>query len=94
LPEPAQARKETVGDLGLLATSNDAAVVGARLAAYENVAQILARGPSRTTIVLRSGLQVDLRVVADVCDGAALILPARRPTTSLCASSPTIADGS
>ena len=57
-------RKETVGDLDLLATSNDAAAVGARLAAYENVAQILARGPSRTTIVLRSGLQVDLRVVA------------------------------
>ena len=30
-------RKDTVGDLDLLATSNDAAAVGARLAAYENV---------------------------------------------------------
>ncbi|HXZ15775.1 MAG TPA: helix-hairpin-helix domain-containing protein, partial [Roseiarcus sp.] len=66
-------RKDTVGDLDLLATSNDAAAVGARLIAYENVARVLAQGPSRTTIVLRSGLQVDLRVVADASYGAALM---------------------
>ncbi len=66
-------RKDTVGDLDLLATSNDAVAVGARLAAYENVAYVLAQGPTRTTIVLRSGLQVDLRVVANASSGAALI---------------------
>ncbi len=66
-------RRDTVGDLDLLATSNDAAAVGARLAAYENVAQVVAHGPGRTTIVLRSGLQVDLRVVANASYGAALM---------------------
>ena len=66
-------RKDTVGDLDLLATSNDAAAVGARLAAYENVDRVLAYGPSRTTIVLRNGPQVDLRVVVNASYGAALM---------------------
>jgi DNA polymerase (family 10) len=43
------------------------------LAKYENVANVLAHGSTRTTVVLRSGLQVDLRVVPKASYGAALM---------------------
>lgn len=66
-------RRDTVGDLDVLATSANAAAVGDRLAQYENVAQVVAHGPTRTTIILRSGLQVDLRVVPEKSYGAALL---------------------
>lgn len=66
-------RRDTVGDLDVLVTSPQGADVGGRLAAYENVANVLAHGPTRTTVVLRSGLQVDLRVVPEESYGAALL---------------------
>ncbi|RNJ48103.1 DNA polymerase/3'-5' exonuclease PolX [Methylocystis hirsuta] len=66
-------RRDTVGDLDVLATSANAAAVGDRLAHYENVAQVIAHGPTRTTVVLRSGIQVDLRVVEEKSYGAALL---------------------
>ncbi len=66
-------RRETVGDLDILATSRDPSAVSDRLVGYDNVAEVLARGPTRTTVVLRSGQQVDLRVVLQVSYGAALL---------------------
>ena len=66
-------RRETVGDLDVLVTAPHGAAVGDRLAAYENNVKVLAHGPTRTTVVLRSGLQVDMRVVADASYGAALM---------------------
>lgn len=66
-------RRDTVGDLDILVTSAHGAAVGDRLIAYENVAEVLAHGPSRTTVVLRSGLQVDARAVPGESYGAALL---------------------
>ena len=66
-------RRDTVGDLDMLVTAQDGEAVGTKLAGYENVAEILAHGPTRTTVVLRSGIQVDLRVVPDESYGAALL---------------------
>ena len=66
-------RRDTVGDLDILATTAHAAPVGDRLVEYENVALALAHGPTRTTVVLRSGIQVDLRVVKEESYGAALM---------------------
>jgi DNA polymerase (family X) len=66
-------RRETVGDLDIVATARKTNVVGDRLIAYENVAEVLAHGATRTTIVLRSGIQVDLRVVPAHSYGAALL---------------------
>ncbi|MBM3641945.1 MAG: PHP domain-containing protein, partial [Alphaproteobacteria bacterium] len=66
-------RRDTVGDLDVLATSADATAVGDRLTQYENVAQVVAHGPTRATVILRSGLQVDLRVVKEESYGAALL---------------------
>jgi DNA polymerase (family 10) len=66
-------RRDTVGDLDVLVTAKDGAAVGDKLIRYENVADILAHGPTRTTVVLRSGLQVDVRAVAEQSYGAALL---------------------
>jgi len=66
-------RRETVGDLDLLVTSDDAEAVGDKLVTYDNVAEVLAHGPTRTAVRLRSGLQVDIRAVPDKSYGAALM---------------------
>jgi DNA polymerase (family 10) len=66
-------RRDTVGDLDILVTARHGAAVGDKLAKYENVASVLAHGPTRTAVVLRSGLQVDLRVVPEQSYGAALM---------------------
>lgn len=66
-------RRETVGDLDIVATARDTAKVGNRLVKYDNVREVLAHGSTRTTVILRSGLQVDLRVVPASSYGAALL---------------------
>jgi DNA polymerase (family 10) len=66
-------RRDTVGDLDVLVTAKNGTDVGNRLVEYENVAQVVAHGPTRTTVVLRSGLQVDVRAVPDESYGAALL---------------------
>jgi DNA polymerase (family 10) len=66
-------RRDTVGDLDVLVTAKDGTAVGDKLVRYENVAKVLAHGPTRTTIILRSGLQVDLRSVPEESYGAALL---------------------
>ncbi len=66
-------RRETVGDLDILVAARHASGIGDRLAKYENVAEVLAHGSTRTAVVLRSGIQVDLRVVPMRSFGAALL---------------------
>ena len=59
----ARRMRETVSDLDLVAGSDDPASLSARLAAYPLSAEVLARGETKTTVRLASGLPVDLRVV-------------------------------
>jgi DNA polymerase (family 10) len=66
-------RRDTVGDLDVLVTAKNGAAVGNKLVRYENVAEVLAHGSTRTTVVLRSGLQVDVRAVPEQSYGAALL---------------------
>jgi DNA polymerase (family X) len=66
-------RRDTVGDLDVLVTARHGAAVGDKLVRYENVAEVLAHGPTRTTVVLRSGIQVDVRAVPEHSYGAALL---------------------
>jgi DNA polymerase (family 10) len=65
-------QRETVGDLDLLATCSAGSPVMERFAKYDEIKKVLARGQTKSTVQLRSGLQVDLRVVADASYGAAL----------------------
>ncbi len=64
--------KETVGDLDILVTAVDSGPVMAHFAKYDEVQDVLSSGKTRATVLLRSGLQVDLRVVAQNSFGAAL----------------------
>ena len=66
-------RRDTVGDLDILVTSDQGPAVGDRLVSYDNVVEVLAHGLTRTTVVLRSGLQVDVRAVPEESYGAALL---------------------
>ena len=65
-------RRETVGDLDILVAAGVAGPVMERLRAYDEVKTVLASGETRASVVLRSGLQVDVRVVPQVSFGAAL----------------------
>jgi len=63
---------ETVGDLDVLAAAEDAAAAIAAFTGHEDVLKVLAQGDTRASVVLRSGLQADLRVVPAASFGAAL----------------------
>ena len=65
-------RKETVGDLDILVTSAKGKATVDRFIAYDEVAKVVGKGSTRATVVLRSGIQVDLRVVPEKSYGAAL----------------------
>lgn len=64
--------RETVGDLDILVTAAAGSPVMQRFTGYDEVAEVLSAGTTRASVVLKSGLQVDLRVVAQASYGAAL----------------------
>jgi DNA polymerase (family 10) len=65
--------RETVGDLDVLVATREAAAATERFLAYTEVQRVLAHGRTRSSVLLRSGLQVDLRVVEPQAFGAALV---------------------
>ncbi|OUN01009.1 MAG: hypothetical protein BAA04_07750 [Firmicutes bacterium ZCTH02-B6] len=64
--------RETVGDVDIVASSPDPEPVMEAFVRTPGVEQVLARGDTKASIVLRTGLQVDLRVVRDDQFAAAL----------------------
>jgi len=64
--------RETVGDIDVLVTAQDPSAVMEAFVDYDEVRDVLAHGETRSSVVLRCGLQVDLRVVDPACYGAAL----------------------
>ena len=65
-------RRETIGDLDILVTSDATAKVMDRFVAYGEVTEVVSKGETRSTVKLRGGLQVDLRAVEPAAYGAAL----------------------
>ncbi|MDH3503697.1 MAG: DNA polymerase/3'-5' exonuclease PolX [Nitrospirota bacterium] len=65
-------RKDTIGDLDILVTCTQANILMDHFVAYDEVATVVSKGHTRATVILRSGLQVDLRVVPEESYGAAL----------------------
>jgi DNA polymerase (family 10) len=64
--------RETVGDLDILIIAERGSEVMQRFAHYDEVAEVLSSGGTRSSVILRCGLQVDVRVVEEVSFGAAL----------------------
>jgi len=65
-------RSETIGDLDILAICAQSSKVMDRFTAYGEVKDVIAKGETKSSIRLRNGLQVDLRVLDDESYGAAL----------------------
>jgi DNA polymerase (family 10) len=65
-------RRETIGDLDILVTSERGPEVMERFVGYGDVAAVISKGDTRGTVKLRGGLQVDLRIVEPAAYGAAL----------------------
>ena len=65
-------RKDTIGDLDVLVTCTHANTIMDHFVAYDEVETVVSKGHTRATVILRSGLQVDLRVVPEESYGAAL----------------------
>ncbi len=64
--------RETVGDLDIVMCADVDLDLHAALRSYGETASTLVAGPTRCSIVLRSGLQVDVRLVPAASFGAAL----------------------
>lgn len=64
--------RETVGDLDILVTTRQKSPVMRRFLEYDAIDRILASGTTRASVILRSGLQVDVRLVQSASFGAAL----------------------
>lgn len=65
-------KSETVGDLDILVTCKRGSKIMQRFVDYEDVDRVVSKGKTRSSVMLRSGLQVDLRKVPQVAYGAAL----------------------
>lgn len=66
-------RKETIGDIDILVTCDDSISVTEDFINYNDVDEVLAKGDTRSSIVLKSGIQVDLRVLPQKSYGAAML---------------------
>jgi DNA polymerase (family 10) len=64
--------KETIGDLDILTCSKDPDAVMEYFIHYPEVTQILAKGTTKSSVLLNDNLQVDLRIVEEKSYGAAL----------------------
>ncbi len=59
-------RKEIARDVDILVSSDTPEAVMARFVAIAGVERVLAHGPTKSSVLLASGIQADLRVVEDV----------------------------
>lgn len=69
-------RKETIGDIDILITVKDPKKSHEKImdhfVSYDDSIEIISKGDTKSTIMLSSGIHIDLRVVADESFGAAM----------------------
>ena len=64
--------EETIGDIDLVGVSSSPEAVSAALVSIPGLQEMLAQGPKKTSVVLESGMQVDLRIGEEDSFGALL----------------------
>lgn len=64
--------RETIGDVDILVAADDSGPIMQRFVTMENVARVLGHGPTKSSVELLSGLQVDVRVLEKARWGTAL----------------------
>ena len=65
-------KKETIGDIDILATSKNPEKLIDYFISFNGISDVLAKGPTKTMVRLKIGLDADLRVVPEESFGAAL----------------------
>ncbi len=65
-------KRPTIGDIDVLAASNQPEPVTKAFVSMPAVKKVLARGSTKSSVILKSGMQVDLRVVKPLQWGSAL----------------------
>ena len=65
-------RRETIGDLDILAICGRGCKVMERFVKYGDVAEVISKGETKSSVRLKCGLQVDVRVLDEESYGAAL----------------------
>jgi DNA polymerase (family 10) len=64
--------EETIGDIDLIGTSPNPESVSDALVALQMVKDVLVHGPKKTSVVVESGIQIDLRIAEPEAFGAML----------------------
>src|SRR3989338_6950354 len=64
--------KDTIGDVDILVTCKKGAPVMERFVKYPDVKDVLAKGKTKSTVMLKCNLQVDVRVLEEKSFGSAL----------------------
>lgn len=65
--------RDTIGDVDILVAADDAAGIMDAFTSHDLVASVQGHGDTKSSVVTRDGLQVDLRVVPPASFGAALV---------------------
>jgi len=66
-------RRPTVGDLDVLGTASDVEAAMAAFCEHDDVNEVLARGPTKSSVIVSGDLRMDLRLVAEGEYGAGRI---------------------
>lgn len=64
--------KETIGDIDILITSSNPRKVMDFFVSMKDVSSVIAKGDTKSSVILRNGIQSDLRVLDDKSYGAAM----------------------
>lgn len=64
--------KEVIGDIDILVTAEESPSVFDSFLLYPDISKVVVRGETKLTVILKGGIQVDIRVVAPESYGAAL----------------------
>lgn len=65
-------KKETIGDIDILVTSQKPEKIMKKFTSLPQVSEILAEGPTKSSVITRDDIHVDVRVVEPISFGAAL----------------------
>jgi len=65
--------RATVGDIDMVAIAAPDSAIMERFVAYPEVNQILSKGPTRSSVLIDPGLQIDLRSMTEESFGAAMV---------------------
>ncbi len=65
--------KDTVRDIDILVSSKSSKKVMDKFTSFSDVKDVLAKGPTKSSILTRDGIQMDVRVIEEASYGAALM---------------------